>query len=71
MSGVAHGYALREPPGPATLDVFACQIRLRLRVRTRLRTPIPQTLYFAGCTAEYKQLQSPEAETPNASLSVF
>ena len=47
-----------------TLQRFAGWISWQSQVRTRLGTPIPQTLYFTGCTAEYEELQSPEAKTP-------
>jgi hypothetical protein len=43
--------------------LFQVEFRLQFPVsQPGLGTPIPQTLYFTGCTAEYKQLQSPEAK---------
>jgi hypothetical protein len=68
MSGVAQRDALQEPLGQQLCVRSPSQNSF---AATQLRTPIPQTLYFTGCTAEDKELQSPEAETPDASLLVF
>jgi len=58
------GVARRELFVLLSLKTSAGVVRRRLSSLTELLLPIPQTLYFAGCTALSEELQSPESATP-------